>query len=159
MARTPQSASGSAASWLTLTDLGRLYGISAIHCGRLLEAAGLRLADGRPSQHALRGGYALVRHPQPQGRQALWHRDLCRSHLEQQGLELLEQTVLVQQWANLLSALDEGSPSISTSAAQMAEDLPGNLIEPVNRQLRAQGCGFQIRQRARLHNPNQHQAS
>ena len=25
--------------WLTLTDLGRLYGISAMHCGRLLQRA------------------------------------------------------------------------------------------------------------------------
>jgi hypothetical protein len=28
--------------WLSLTDLGRIFGISAVHCGRLLSDAGLR---------------------------------------------------------------------------------------------------------------------
>ncbi len=51
---------------------------------------------------------------------------------------------LVSQWAELLSALDEGSPSISTSADQMAEDLPGDLVEPVNAELRQRGCSYQV---------------
>jgi hypothetical protein len=51
---------------------------------------------------------------------------------------------LVAQWAELLSALDEGSPSISTSADQMAEDLPGDLVEPVNAELRQRGCSYQV---------------
>ena len=38
--------------WLSLTDLGRIYGISAVHCGRLLSEAGLRDANGQPSRHA-----------------------------------------------------------------------------------------------------------
>ena len=29
--------------WLSLTDLGRIYGISAVHCGRLLSDAGVQL--------------------------------------------------------------------------------------------------------------------
>ena len=56
----------------------------------------------------------------------------------------MQQTTLVEQWVSLLSALDAGSPSISTSAEQMAEDMPKDLVEPVNRQLRAIGCGFQV---------------
>lgn len=51
---------------------------------------------------------------------------------------------LVCQWAELLSALDEGSPSISTSADQMAEDLPGDLVDPVNAELRQRGCSYQV---------------
>ena len=51
--------------------------------------------------------------------------------------------------AELLAALSEGSPSISTSAAQMAEELPGDLVEPVNQQLRELGCGFQVQGRQR----------
>ncbi len=51
---------------------------------------------------------------------------------------------LVSQWAELLSALDEGSPSISTSADQMAEDLPGDLVDPVNAELRQRGCSYQV---------------
>ena len=56
---------------------------------------------------------------------------------------------LVEQWAVLLSALDEGSPSISTSADQMAEDLPGELVEPVNAELRLLGCSFQVQRPSR----------
>ena len=51
---------------------------------------------------------------------------------------------LVCQWAELLSALDEGSPSISTSADQMAEELPGDLVDPVNAELRQRGCSYQV---------------
>ena len=39
--------------WLSLTDLGRIYGISAIHCGRILEQQGWRDRRGRPTQEAL----------------------------------------------------------------------------------------------------------
>ncbi|MFZ9947254.1 MAG: hypothetical protein ACO3FN_09320, partial [Vulcanococcus sp.] len=71
----------------------------------------------------------------------------------QAGLEPIQRTTLVQQWAQLLSALTEGSPSISTSAAQMAEDLPGELVEPVNAELRHIGCSFQVGERgAARHN-------
>ena len=40
-------------SWLSLTDLGRIYGISAIHCGKTLEHQGWRDRRGRPTQSAL----------------------------------------------------------------------------------------------------------
>ena len=62
---------------------------------------------------------------------------------------------LVEQWAVLLSALDEGSPSISTSADQMAEDLPGELVEPVNAELRLLGCSFQVQRPSRPGHPAQ----
>ena len=39
--------------WLTLTDLGRLFGISAVFCGKLLSEAGLRDPDGMPNDAAL----------------------------------------------------------------------------------------------------------
>jgi len=51
---------------------------------------------------------------------------------------------LVCQWAELLSALDEGLPSISTSADQMAEELPSELVEAVNTKLRERGASYQV---------------
>ncbi|MFM9041964.1 MAG: hypothetical protein ACKOHJ_06965 [Vulcanococcus sp.] len=51
---------------------------------------------------------------------------------------------LVEQWASLLEALSGGCASISTSAEQMAEDLPAELVEPVNAELRQLGCSFQV---------------
>ena len=123
--------------WLTLTDLGRLYGISALHCGRVLSEAGLRDSAGKPTSQALRSGCAAPDQP-------CWSPRQCRPTFEAAGLALVERVSLVQQWAELLSALSEGSPSISTSAAQMAEELPGDLVEPVNLQLRQLGCNFQV---------------
>ena len=132
------------APWLTLTGLGRIYGISAVHCGRLLSDAGLRDHDGQPSRRALDDKLAYQRHPQHGSRHALWQRQGCCTILEAGGLVPMQHTTLVEQWVALLSALDAGSPSISTSAAQMADDMPRELVEPVNQQLRAIGCSFQV---------------
>ena len=148
------SDSTSAAPWLTLTGLGRIYGISAVHCGRLLSDAGLRDGDGQPTLRALDDKLAYQRHPQHGGRNALWQRQGCSAILEAGGLVPMQQTTLVEQWVALLSALDAGSPSISTSAQQMAEDLPKDLVEPVNRQLRAIGCSFQVSHPRPLSSPN-----
>jgi hypothetical protein len=143
--RSPQS------EWLTLTDLGRLYGISAMHCGRLLQRAGLRSSDGEPTIRALQNGCAAEPPARRHGQQPFWHRNNCREAFESAGLVTVQRATLVEQWANLLSALTEGSPSISTSADQMAEEMPGDLVEPVNRQLREIGCSFQVTPAERGH--------
>lgn len=129
--------------WLSLTDLGRVYGISAVHTGKLLRAAGLRLADGEPSPEALSGGLAQRQHS-GQHHQALWHRQGCAPHLERQGLVPAKQRTLVGLWADLLAALQQGSPDIAVSAEEMAGDIPGDLVLPVNQELRARGCSFQV---------------
>jgi hypothetical protein len=129
--------------WLSLTDLGRVYGVSAVHTGKLLQAAGLRLADGDPSPSALAAGLAQRQHS-GQHRQALWHRQGCAPHLEGQGLMPQGQRNLVGLWADLLAALQQGSPGIATSAEEMAGDIPGELVQPVNRELRERGCDFQV---------------
>ena len=133
--------------WLTLTDLGRLYGISAMHCGRLLSAAGLRDCEGHPTDQALQSGCASPQR-QRQGGQPFWHRQHCGGAFQAAGLVTVQRATLVQQWADLLSALAAGSPSISTSAAQMAEEMPMELLEPVNQQLRRLGCSFQVQRTA-----------
>lgn len=51
---------------------------------------------------------------------------------------------LIGLWADLLSALQQGSPGIATSAEEMAGDLPRELVVPVNRELRQRGCSFQV---------------
>jgi hypothetical protein len=101
--------------WLSLTDLGRIYGISAVHTGKLLVAAGLRQANGEPSRKALMAGLAWQQHP-GHHHQALWNREGCGPHLERQGVEPQQQRNLVGLWADLLTALQQGSPSIAVSA-------------------------------------------
>jgi len=130
--------------WLSLTELGRLYGISAVHTGRILCQAGLRQKGGSPTTGALEAGLALCQHP-GHHHQALWSRQGCASHLEAQGLEALQQRNLVGLWADLLSALQQGSPAISVSAEEMAGDMPRELVHPVNRALRDRGCSFQVK--------------
>ena len=133
-----------APQWLTLTEIGRVYGISAVHAGKLLQSAGLRQLDGRPSPEALRSGLAHRRHSSPSG-QTLWNREECAPHLEQQGLEPRAQRQLVDLWADLLSALQQAPDSVAISPEDMAEDLPADLVAPVNLKLREQGCAFQVR--------------
>lgn len=141
--RKPPSRSRRDGDWLTLTDLGRIYGISAVHTGKLLVAAGLRQANGEPSRQALSAGLAWQQHP-GHHHQALWNRQGCAPHLERQGLEPQQQRTIVGLWADLLTALQQGSPSIAVSAEEMAGDLPTELVAPVNRELRERGSSFQI---------------
>jgi hypothetical protein len=137
-------ASDAGTDWLSLTELGRLYGISAVYTGRLLVQEGLRSLDGSPTPQALNQGLALCQRPGDH-HQALWSRQGCSPHLERQGLEPQQQRNLVGLWADLLSALQQGSPSISVSAEEMAGDMPRELVRPVNRELRQRGCSFQVK--------------
>mgnify|MGYP006293244729 FL=1 len=135
--RSHSNPGGDGSPWLSLTDLGRLYGISAMHCGRLLNDAGLRDRYGNPTAEAVNRGCA-------NGGEQSWHRQHCRGAFEAAGLVTVRPATLVQQWVDLLIALSDGSPSINTSAEQMAEEMPAELMEPVNLQLRQQGCSFQV---------------
>ena len=146
---TPKPASDPAEThWLSLTDLGRIYGISAVHCGRLLSDAGLRQGNGAPSPRALTQGLAYQHHPHSPNPSAVWNGQGCALVLEGQGLRPMAENHLIHQWADLLSALVQGSPSISTSAEEMAGDLPQALVTPVNLELKQRGCNFQVRQQA-----------
>lgn len=141
--------SSPAASWLSLTALGRLYGISAVQCGRLLHDAGLRQADGTATHLALQQGLAYQQQPARPRHGPLWAEQGCGPILEASGLKPMADATLVQQWVTLLSALDEGSPSICTTAAEMATDLPRELVAPVNEGLRALGSPFQVADQGR----------
>jgi hypothetical protein len=135
--------------WLTLTDLGRRYGISAVHAGRMLVTAGLRRSSGEPSADALAAGLAL--RPEPgHHHTSLWKLQGCAPHLERLGLMPQAQPTLVSLWADLISALLQGSPSISVSAEEMADDIPRDLVTPVNRELRQRGCSFRVNPKLRL---------
>lgn len=137
------SANRSIPEWLTLTEIGRLYGISAVHAGKLLQAAGLRQLDGLPSPEALRLGLAHRRHSCP-SRQTLWNREGCAPHLESQGLRPRSQRQLVDLWVDLISDLQQGAPAVVMSAEEVVADLPADLVAPVNRRLRERGCSFQV---------------
>jgi hypothetical protein len=140
---TVMSPDRSAPEWLTLTEIGRVYGISAVHIGKLLQASGLRQLDGRPSPEALRTGLAHRRHSSPNG-QTLWSRQGCAPFLERQGLQPRRQRQLVDLWADLLSALQQESAAVAITAEDMAEEIPADLVAPVNLKLREQGCSFQV---------------
>lgn len=144
----PHASASRGSPWLSLTDLGRLYGLSALQTGRLLQQAGLRQASGSATPQALEQGLALQR---PNHR-PFWHHQACAAAFEAQGLQPVERQTLISQWAELLCALQLGSPSISTSAEEMARELPGELVEPVNRRLHQLGSPFQVaRRRSRGH--------
>jgi hypothetical protein len=130
--------------WVTLTDLGRRYGLSAVSCGRLLSEAGLRDADGLPNERALREGVAFRRPEANANRSSLWHAERCGRLFDGLGVQPLDDSRLVQQWADLLAALAEGSEAISTTPDQMAEDLPGHLVPAVNDRLQLLGVTYRL---------------
>lgn len=134
---------GTPAEWLSLTDLGRIYGISAVNCGRMLRQAGLRQHNGAPSRSALQRGLAYQRTSQGAHLNAVWSRQGCTSLLADQGLVPMEQSHLVQLWADLLVDLEAGSPSISATPADMAQEMPEDLRDAVNAELQRRGCAFQ----------------
>lgn len=141
-------ASRSQDAWLSLTALGRAYGISAVHCGRLLQSAGVRQGDGSPSPQALRRGLAK---PPPNPRHhngTLWSLQGCGGVLKEQGLEPAAERKLVHQWADLLEALQQNLAAVSTSAEELASELPKKLVAPVNAELRQRGCAWQLSNRA-----------
>lgn len=132
------------ADWLSLTELGRLFGISAVLCGRQLCAAGLRQPNGAPSREALHRGLALLPHPHGHHRSALWQRQGCSAALEGQGMRPMLPNPLVTLWADLLEALLLGSEAITTSAEEMASEVPTELVGSVNRELKQRGSGFRV---------------
>ena len=134
--------------WISLTDLGRIYGISAIHCGKTLESQGWRDRRGRPTEEGLAAKAALQTGPHGQGRTTLWNRDVCGDLFRSKGYEQMSRSHQIEQWTQLLEALQQGSPSISATADQMAEDMPTELVEDVNQQLQVRGCPFRVTQRS-----------
>ena len=130
--------------WLCLAELGRIYGISAFHCGRILENHGWRDRRGRPTPAALEAGVASSVGPHSQGRHGFWSRSLCTELLNSNGYTPISRSLQVQQWTQLLEALQLGSPSISATADQMAEEMPNELMEDVNHQLKVRGCSYRV---------------
>ena len=135
-------------TWLTLTELGQLFGISSTHCGRALDRLGWRDRHGRPTPAAVDAGAAAASGPSLQNRSPLWNSTVCTSLLKRQGYQRLTRAEHVKQWAALPEALSEGSSAITTTPQQMAEDLPAELVDDVNHQLSRRGCLFQASTKA-----------
>lgn len=130
--------------WLTLSDLGHRFGLSARHCGRVLDHEGWRDRSGHPTQAAMTAGAAQQHnshHHLPSNR---WNAEICAAVLSSHGQRPIQRSEQVSQWVTLLEAMEEGSASISMSTEQMAEDLPIDLIDDVNHQLSHRGCRFQV---------------
>ena len=130
--------------WLCLAELGQIYGISAFHCGRILENHGWRDRRGRPTPAALEAGAASSVGTHGQGRHVFWNRSLCTELLNSNGYTPISRSLQVEQWTQLLEALQLGSPSISATADQMAEEMPNELVEDVNHQLKVRGCSYRV---------------
>ncbi|KKZ10131.1 MAG: hypothetical protein TQ37_09490 [Candidatus Synechococcus spongiarum 15L] len=134
--------------WLTLTELGRHFGISAVHCGHHLSRAGLRDKDGFPFPQAIDRGYAYRRPEQNANRSVLWNYDRCSGVLREHGLRSVEEQRLVEQWADLLEALHVGSPAILVTPQEMADsDMPHHILTWVNQCLAARGSQLRISKR------------
>jgi hypothetical protein len=69
--------------YLSLTELGRLYGVSSHVVGRWLKGLGLRTTDGRPSAEAFGQGYVAQRPSRQPGTYFwVWHTDKTTAILD-----------------------------------------------------------------------------
>ena len=73
-----------------------------------------------------------------------WSRAICSKLLESKGYAPMSRNVQIEQWTQLLEALQLGSPSISATPDQMAEEMPTELVEDVNQQLAVRGCSYRV---------------
>jgi len=112
--------------WLSLTDLGRIYGISAVHCGRLLSDAGLRQQNGAPSSTALQQGLAYQHHPHATCPNAVWNGEGCATLLQEQGLRPMAERNLIEQ------ALSRTQGNVSQTA-KLLQLQRTTLIEKINK--------------------------
>ena len=135
---------GNSITWVSLNDLGRFYGISAIHCGKILNQRGWRDRRGQPSAEALKVQAARHLGPHGQTQSVVWNQELCGGLLEANGHQPVSLSRQIDQWSQLLEAMQSGSPSITATAAQMAEDMPNELVDGVNQQLAERGCSFRV---------------
>ena len=135
---------GNSTTWISLNDLGRFYGISAIHCGKILNQRGWRDRRGQPSTEALKVQAARHLGPHGQTQSVVWNQELCGGLLEANGHQPVSLSRQIDQWSQLLEAMQSGSPSITSTAAQMAEDMPNELVDGVNQQLAERGCSFRV---------------
>ena len=135
---------GNSTTWISLNDLGHFYGISAIHCGKILNQRGWRDRRGQPSAEALKVQAARHLGPHGQTQSVVWNQELCGDLLETKGHQPVSLSRQIDQWSQLLEAMQSGSPSITSTADQMAEDMPSELVDGVNQQLAERGCSFRV---------------
>ena len=135
---------GNSTTWISLNDLGRFYGISAIHCGKILHQHGWRDRRGQPSDDAINAQAARHLGPHGQTQSVVWNQELCRELFATNGLQPVSLSRQIDQWSQFLEAMQSGSPSIASTADQMAEDMPSELVDGVNQQLAERGCSFRV---------------
>ena len=73
-----------------------------------------------------------------------WSRAICSELLESKGYAPMSRNVQIEQWTQLLEAMQLGSPSICSTPDQMAEEMPTELVEEVNQQLEVRGCSYRV---------------
>jgi predicted RNA binding protein YcfA (HicA-like mRNA interferase family) len=72
--------------FVTMKDLGRLYGLTSHQIGKLLKKLGLRTEQGKPSHAAFKGGYCDQRwSPDNNHYTWAWHAKMTSKILELNG--------------------------------------------------------------------------
>ena len=135
---------GNSTTWISLNDLGRCYGISAIHCGKILNQQGWRDRRGQPTAEGFKAEAARHLGPHGQMQSVVWNQELCGDLMEANGLQPVSLSRQIDQWSQLLEAMQSGSPSITATAAQMAEEMPNELVDGVNQRLAERGYSFRV---------------
>jgi hypothetical protein len=73
-------------TWRTLTEMGQVFGVSAIKFGNLLKQHGLREQDGTASQSAKDGNFCQEIVPKEGKPYYLWHSEKTSDYLVDRGV-------------------------------------------------------------------------
>jgi hypothetical protein len=75
-------------TFVTMTELGRCFGLTSHQIGRKLKEIGLRTADGKPSQAAFQGGLCSQRWSRDHENYCwAWHQEKTSEALRRAGLK------------------------------------------------------------------------
>ena len=122
--------------WLTLSDLGRRFGLSAKHCGHALDHQGWRDCNGHPTQAAITAGAAQrhnTHHHSPSNR---WNADICATVISSHG----HHPIHLQQVGILCLKCKKASSEVCWKTAKMARGGSlGGLIW-VKKRLKNRSC-------------------
>ncbi|MBL1209445.1 hypothetical protein [Geminocystis sp. GBBB08] len=83
--------------WSNLTNLGKIYGLSAIKMGKKLKELGLRNDEGKPTEKALLEGFAQSTPLKDGSPFYMWHKHKILELMRETGFQKLDENEILAQ--------------------------------------------------------------
>ena len=137
-------------TWRTLTEMGQVFGVSAIKFGNLLKQHGLREPDGAASQLAKDGNFYQEIVPKEGKSYYLWHSQKTSDHLVELGVvksgvadrdasKMTEARKLARSYVEAVKLDDEGNKLGYMMIGELVDDIKKIGLPTFNAALKAIG--------------------